>query len=52
MLAREHVSKQGTLAREHVSMQDTLAVSTQDKTRWHVSTFLARVARNLADSDS
>ena len=51
-LACEHVSTQSTLAREHVSMQGTLArehVSTQNN--WHVTTFLAHRARNLADSD-
>ena len=50
-LARWHVSTQGTLTREQVSAQGTLEhehVSTQ--ARWHVSTFLARRARNLADS--
>ena len=45
-LASEHVSTQGILTREHVSTQSTLA----RKARWHVSTFLARRARNLADS--
>ena len=51
MLTREHIGMQGTLAREHVSMQGMLAhehVSTQG--HWHVSTFLAYRAWNLADS--
>ena len=51
MLTREHIGMQGTLAREHVSMQGMLAhehVSTQG--HWHVSTFLAYRACNLADS--
>ena len=48
-LAREHVSMQGTLAREDVSTQDTL-VREHAKHAGHVSTFLARRARNLANS--
>ena len=38
--------KTSTLAREHLSTQDTWA----RKDAGHVSTFLARRARNLADS--
>ena len=56
-LAREHVNTQGTLARENISTQGTLAhkharhVNTlARRARWHVSTFLARRARDLADS--
>ena len=44
--AHEHVSMQGTLARERVSTQGRLA----RKACWHEIMFLARRARNLADS--
>ena len=58
-LACWHVSTQDNLAHEHISRQGTLAckqtrhVCTRARRlRWHVSTFLARRARNLVDSFS